>query len=461
VNVTGTTAGAKNNSVAVTSTNGGTGNTSNATTTVYVPPTLAKAFGTASLVLGTNTSLTFTINNPNTTAGLTGVAFTDALPAGLVVATPNGVAGTCGAGTITATAGATMISLAGGTMAASGACTFSANVTAVAGGAQNNTTGAITSVEGGTGTTASASVTVMAPDLTITKSHVGNFKQGLIGGVYTITVSNPGAIASAGAVTVVDTLPASLTATAMAGTGWTCTITPASCTRSDVLATGASYPAITLTVNVSGTAPASVTNMATVSGGGDASTGNNTASDITAVDVVPPDFTIAATPPTQNVKAGVLVTYTITLTPLNNVPVSTPITLSVTGLPLGTTAMLEPTTVTPGGNPGTSTLVLRTTVGDPFLVQNNLKPRMPLYAAILPVMGLLLSGIGFRKSSQGVRRKMWLVMLLACGGFGLYGCASARHFNAIATPPGTYTMTVTGTLGSTQHSSTVTLTVQP
>ena len=40
-------------------------------------------------------------------------------------------------------------------------------------------------------------------------------------------------------------------------------------TRTDALNSGASYPDITLTVNVSGTAPGTVTNSATVSGGGD------------------------------------------------------------------------------------------------------------------------------------------------------------------------------------------------
>jgi uncharacterized protein with beta-barrel porin domain len=61
-----------------------------------------------------------------------------------------------------------------------------------------------------------------------------------------------------------------------------------SCTRSDAVAPGASYPAITLTANVAGNAPASVTNSATVSGGGDANPGNNSASDLTTVTTVTP-----------------------------------------------------------------------------------------------------------------------------------------------------------------------------
>ena len=51
VNVTGTTAGVKNNSVQVTSTEGGTGNTSNASVTVVGAPVIIKAFGAASVPL--------------------------------------------------------------------------------------------------------------------------------------------------------------------------------------------------------------------------------------------------------------------------------------------------------------------------------------------------------------------------------------------------------------------------
>ena len=62
------------------------------------------------------------------------------------------------------------------------------------------------------------------PDLTIGKSHSGNFTRGAIA-TYAITVSNISLdAASSGVVTVSDTLPAGLTPTAASGTGWSCSI---------------------------------------------------------------------------------------------------------------------------------------------------------------------------------------------------------------------------------------------
>src|SRR5436305_1634489 len=110
--------------------------------------------------------------------------------------------------------------------------------------------------------------------MVVFKTHAGSFSPGQVGATYTITPQNIGAGVAQGTVTVVDTLPPSLTATAMSGIGWNCTVATATCTAST---SGIfTLAPITLTVNVAANAPASVTNSATVSGGGETNTSNNT-----------------------------------------------------------------------------------------------------------------------------------------------------------------------------------------
>jgi len=128
------------------------------------------------------------------------------------------------------------------------------------------------------------------PDLTLTKTHTGAFAQGQHGATYTLTATNSGTGWTAGTVTVADTLPTGLTATAFSGAGWTCGLNPASCSRSDALVPTGAYPPLTLTVDVAANAPSSVTNVATVSGGGETNTGNDQAPDQTTI--TPPPATI-------------------------------------------------------------------------------------------------------------------------------------------------------------------------
>ena len=123
-------------------------------------------------------------------------------------------------------------------------------------------------------------------DLTLTKTHVGNFT---VGGnnVYTLTVANAaGNQREDNTVVVTDTLPAGLTYVSGVGTGWVCgaagqTVT---CTHPPILDPGNSFPPIALTVAATGAALPSVTNTATVtSASHDINAANNTASDVTVV----------------------------------------------------------------------------------------------------------------------------------------------------------------------------------
>lgn len=95
------------------------------------------------------------------------------------------------------------------------------------------------------------------------------FAPGQVGNTLTLTVANESRQPTDGSpVTVTDPIPAGLTATAAAGNGWTCTVaTTVRCTRTDVLAPGATYPPITITVDVAPDA-VSTTNAPTVVGHG-------------------------------------------------------------------------------------------------------------------------------------------------------------------------------------------------
>jgi uncharacterized repeat protein (TIGR01451 family) len=127
-----------------------------------------------------------------------------------------------------------------------------------------------------------------AVDLSITKTHSGNFVAGTQR-QYTITVANSNAAGverEDNTITVTDTLPTGLQYVSATGTGWTCGASGqvVTCTRPGPLNIGATAPAITLGVNVLETAAANFNNTATVSTPSfDLNTANNSASDATVV----------------------------------------------------------------------------------------------------------------------------------------------------------------------------------
>jgi uncharacterized repeat protein (TIGR01451 family) len=95
------------------------------------PPTIASSFSPSTILVNQTSSLAFTISNPNAGTSLTGVGFTDSLPAGVTVV--NASATVCG-GTVTLTSPGS-ISLSGATIAANAQCQFSVTVTGTTAGA--------------------------------------------------------------------------------------------------------------------------------------------------------------------------------------------------------------------------------------------------------------------------------------------------------------------------------------
>ncbi len=279
--------------------------------------------------VGVNGSYTLTASNAGTLATSGAITVTDTLPTGLTVAAVPAPAGwncsTTIVGSNTMTCTSSTVIPAGANhpnsiiltvIVAPAAFPSVTNAATISGGSEpaynngNNSASDPTTVNG-------------VADLTIAKTHIGNFTQGQTGAQYSITVTNSGTAATSGTVTVVDTLPSGLTATNISGAGWSCVLGTLTCSRNEALAVGSSYAVITLTVNVSPTASATVTNSATVSGGSEPAynNGNNTANDLTDINAAPPNVSLVkSVNPGGPQVPGTDLLYTIVYTNLGGLP---------------------------------------------------------------------------------------------------------------------------------------------
>jgi uncharacterized repeat protein (TIGR01451 family) len=202
------------------------------------------------------------------------VTVTEILPPGLTLVNMSGAGWTCGGGTCRSSN-----AVSGGSSYPAIAVTVN-----VAQNAPAQLTNLATVSGGGSPLPGTGDLTVVSaatPELTIVSEHTGRFVTGQTIATYTLIVSNrASAPATSGTVTVTDTLPTGLTLGSLGGTGWSCVPSTYTCTRADILNPGSSYPPITVTVSVASSAPAHVTNLASVSLGALASAG---ASDLTSI----------------------------------------------------------------------------------------------------------------------------------------------------------------------------------
>ena len=381
VNVQGVVAGSAPNSVTVGDTVAGTGNTSSTSLVVVAPPTISKSFSPKSIPLNGNSTLSFTLTNPNTASALSGVAFSDSLPGGIKLASTT-VTGSCGSGTITATinnppGSPSTVSLSGGTLTASPAagssCTFSVTVTGISAGAQVNTTSAVSSTEGGTGGTASDTLTVVAPP-TISKSFSPKTIPLNSNSTLSFTVTNPNTASALSGVAFTDSLPggvklASTTVTSSCGAG---TITASinnppgspstvSLSGGTLTASPASGSSCTFSVSVTGISAGAQVNTTSPVSSAQGGTGG-TASDTLTV-VAPPTISKSFSPKTITLNSNSTLSFTVT----NPSTVSASSGVAFTdSLPTG--VKLASTTVTGSCGTGTITATINNPPGSPSTV---------------------------------------------------------------------------------------------
>ena len=169
VPVTAAAAGVYPNSNAgnITGLSGGLTANALSSTLSVVGTTLSKAFAPLTAQVGSPSQLTLTITNGAGNPAQSALTFTDTLPAGLLIASPNGLVNGCG-GTVTATAGTNVITLPAGTpgalAAAAASCTVTVNTVAASAGSYTNGSANISNASANLdASSANATVSYLAP----------------------------------------------------------------------------------------------------------------------------------------------------------------------------------------------------------------------------------------------------------------------------------------------------------
>ena len=159
--------------------------------TVFVAPTLSKAFSDSSIVVDGTTTMTLTITNANPSA-LTGLNLIDNFPVDLLIATPANAATDCSGGTLS-TPGNNSLSLTGSGIAANSTCTITLDVTSTVIGSYTNTTGVVETAEAPDSSTASDVLGVTAAGApTLSKTFVPDTIAAGATSTLTLTITNTG-----------------------------------------------------------------------------------------------------------------------------------------------------------------------------------------------------------------------------------------------------------------------------
>jgi hypothetical protein len=185
------------------------------------------------------------------------------------------------------------------------------------------------------------------------------------------------------------------------------------------------------------------------------------------------DYSVTPTTTTQTVAPGATANYSLTFTAIIGNSVN-PTTFSCTGLPAFSACTFNPTSL-PANSPTTPfTLAISTTAPG---TATNVGPAnkfvgpftRPVVLTLLAMLALMLGVFALPKrqfarlrvSAVGLCGFAALLLLTSCiSGCGSTGTGFPVANNNPGTPAGSYTVTITGTSGAVQRTTTVTLVVQ-
>jgi len=232
----------------------------------------------------------------------------------------------------------------------------------------------------------------------------------------------------------------------------TCTVNPATAAPTS---TGTTF-AVTVSSNISqaysfningaGSDPAAITHSAAVN--------------FTAMPSQNFDFTMGITPASASAPVGQPAIFTLNVNPTtgsfpNNV------TFACSKLPALATCRFNPSQVGSGSENSDVTFTIATTAPVPAAFRSSV---LATFVSAFPIAALMW--LKRRKSRRELRETILSSFLLLFS-LGLLSCGAGLQGNggggsgSPGTPPGTYTITVTGTCGSVTHAAQVSLTITP
>lgn len=174
-----------------------------------------------------------------------------------------------------------------------------------------------------------------------------------------------------------------------------------------------------------------------------------------------PGFFLSASGSGSGISPGASATYTVTIGQQNGFSNAVTLTCSAPAS-VGIGCSFSPSSVTPGGS---ATLTVTTMGASSGIVwPSTASPSRMLYAVWLPMGAFLFGGVGFAERRRGKGRLGVLILgcfvcaslifAVACGG------GNSSSSKSLGTPTGSYTITITGTSGALQRSTSLKVTVQ-
>jgi hypothetical protein len=176
----------------------------------------------------------------------------------------------------------------------------------------------------------------------------------------------------------------------------------------------------------------------------------------------PSTVSLSASPSSIDIPGGQSGNLTVTATPEQGA-YNDAVAFSCAGLPSGWSCSFSPSEVTPGANPATSSLTISNVAGTGMNAWPDDLPQgqksLPIYAGLALPFGI--AGLALTGSAQRRRGGRALALCVVVGlGLIASSCGGLASKSTATVTPTSYSVTINGSSGSSQFSTSVNVTIQ-